>query len=243
VIHQLPPDVSLLWLFADYFSILPCHLTLDVAHWFRRWALWTTTCPISGNDLSPSLCQPFCLSSLCLLNVHMEISSLILPPFSSALAANMPLCCVFLVPCLLFSFFGGGLGDHSVQGALLVYPRGGWRNTIWHLVLTCWSADCLPSRFGASIWQHGSPPVVSAWQWFLWDRGSGCQSFDSSYCFISAKCGSSVSMRFWSLGSHALCFCTLVAILDVFQKQTFWRWNLMLWLQSIFIFLCSLSCY
>jgi hypothetical protein len=33
---------------------------------------------------------------------------------------------------------------------MLAYPRGGWGKTTWHLVLTCWSAKCLPSRF----WSH-----------------------------------------------------------------------------------------
>jgi hypothetical protein len=70
------------WWFADYFSIFHCHLTLDVAHCLRRWALWTTTGPISGSGLSPAHCQPFCLSSLCLLKVHTDISSL---PFPTSL--------------------------------------------------------------------------------------------------------------------------------------------------------------
>jgi hypothetical protein len=32
-----PPAVSMLWWFADCFSILQGCLTLDVAHWLRRW--------------------------------------------------------------------------------------------------------------------------------------------------------------------------------------------------------------
>jgi hypothetical protein len=38
-------------------------------------------------------------------------------------------------------------------------------------VLTCWSAECLPSRFGASIWQHSNPLafcVMWHWEVFLW---------------------------------------------------------------------------
>jgi hypothetical protein len=34
------------------------------------------------------------------------------------------------------------------------------------------------------------------WGSFVWAMGSGCQSFDSFWCFISAKCGSSVSAGF-----------------------------------------------
>jgi hypothetical protein len=74
-----PSAVSMLWWFADYFSILHCCLTLDVVHWLKRWALWTTTCPISGSGLSLVHCQPFFLSSLCLLKFCMEISSLLFP--------------------------------------------------------------------------------------------------------------------------------------------------------------------
>jgi hypothetical protein len=75
-----PPAVSMLWWFADYFSILQCHLTLDVANWLRRWVLWTATCLTLGRGLSPMHCQLFCLSSLCLLKVCMEISSLLFLP-------------------------------------------------------------------------------------------------------------------------------------------------------------------
>jgi hypothetical protein len=54
-----------------------------------------------------------------------------------------------------------------------------------------------------------------AWRSFPWARDSGCQSFDFPCCFISAKCGSSVSERYWSLGVHAVCFYALVIILDL----------------------------
>jgi hypothetical protein len=50
---------------------------------------------------------------------------------------------------------------------------------------------------------------------FVWTGGSGCWSFDSSWCFISAKCGSTIPARFLIHGAHAVCFCTLVTILDL----------------------------
>jgi hypothetical protein len=53
-----------------------------------------------------------------------------------------------------------------------------------------------------------------AWRSFLQARASGCQSFDSSWCFISTQCGSVISTSFWSYGSHDAWFCTLVTILD-----------------------------
>jgi hypothetical protein len=52
-----------------------------------------------------------------------------------------------------------------------------------------------------------------AWRSFLWARGSGCQSFDSPWYFISTKCGSNISARILTHRGHAVCFCTLVAIL------------------------------
>jgi hypothetical protein len=35
----------------------------------------------------------------------------------------------------------------------------------------------------------------------LWAEGLGCQSFDSSWCFFSANCGSSISASFFDLWS------------------------------------------
>jgi hypothetical protein len=52
------------------------------------------------------------------------------------------------------------------------------------------------------------------WRSFPWASGSGCWNFDSPKCFISSKCGSSISSRFLVHGTRAVCFCTLVTILD-----------------------------
>jgi hypothetical protein len=108
-------------------------LSLDVAHWHRRWILWTAICLISGSGLSPTHCQPFCFSSLCLLKVCAKISSLPLP--LSLVLSEHPApsaACSFSVPCLLFSFvFLWGRGQ-SVQGAMLVYRRGGCGYTVCH---------------------------------------------------------------------------------------------------------------
>jgi hypothetical protein len=74
------------------------------------------------------------------------------PPFSGALRAPHPLCCMFLFSYLfIIQFFflilwGEG---QSVQGVMLVYFRGGCVGL------------CLPSSFGADMWQHGIPPVFS----------------------------------------------------------------------------------
>jgi hypothetical protein len=58
-------------------------------------------------------------------------------PFSSALTAPRPLCCVLVFSsCLLFRvllllllLLFAGHGGQSAQGAVLVYPWGGWGNT------------------------------------------------------------------------------------------------------------------
>jgi hypothetical protein len=51
------------------------------------------------------------------------------------------------------------------------------------------------------------------WRSFVQAVGSGCRSFDSSWCFISAKCGSSVLAIFLIYGAHSFCFYALVTIL------------------------------
>jgi hypothetical protein len=114
--------------------------------------LWTTTCPISGSGLSPACCLPFCLSSLYLLRVHMEISPLLSPPSSVCFWPLYPSAvCYFSVPCLLFRIFLQGVVQ-SAQEAMLVYlgvaggiPHDTRRSPVW-------AAECLPSRFGAGIW-------------------------------------------------------------------------------------------
>jgi hypothetical protein len=134
----------------------------------QEWALWAAICPISGSGLSPAYCQPFCLCSLCLLKVHMEMSSLHLTPSPVQLehpAASAS--CSFSAPCLLFTFFVCGAEGQSVQWARLVYPRGGFGSTACCLfahLLVCWMspkqfwswclAACEPSCFLSVMW-HG----------------------------------------------------------------------------------------
>jgi hypothetical protein len=119
--------------------------------------LWTAICLISGSDLSPAHCRSFCLSSLCFLEVHGEVSFLPSPPFSTVLRTPCPLCCMFLFSSLFIIIFLWDGGGQSVQG--LCWLSQGW---LWeyHMLLTC-SPDGLPSRFGASVWCSRSPPVFS----------------------------------------------------------------------------------
>jgi hypothetical protein len=100
-----PLAVSMLWWFADCFSILQCCLTLDVAHWLRRWAMWTATCSISGSSLSPACCQSFCLSSHLFTERSLGDHLLAPPHFSGALTVLHPLCCVLVFSSLFIQFF------------------------------------------------------------------------------------------------------------------------------------------
>jgi hypothetical protein len=146
--------------------------------------------PISGS--SPTHCQSICLSRLYLLKVPMEISSLHLPflwysgllaclpfqalftessrrdqllaplPFSGALRASHPLCCVFLFSSLfIIQFFFCGVGSQSIQGAMLVYPKGGCGTTtccLFAYLLVCWMS---PKQVWSQCLVVWSPPVFS----------------------------------------------------------------------------------
>jgi hypothetical protein len=94
---------------------------------------------------------------LCLLKVHVKSSTLLLPP-SLVHSKHSTLCSMsFSVPCLLFSFLWGG--GQSVQGDLLVYPRGGCGSTTCHLF-----AHLLVCVSHAGLSQH-----LAVWEssWFL----------------------------------------------------------------------------
>jgi hypothetical protein len=120
-------------------------------------------------------------------------------------------------PCLLFSFFFFLQGrGQSVQGAKLVYPRGGCRDTAGHLfahLLVCVSQAGLEPISGCTGALLLSQCNV-AWKRFAQAKGLGCRSFAYSWWSFSAKCGSSVSERFLIYGAHGVCFLPLVAILD-----------------------------
>jgi hypothetical protein len=84
----------------------------------------------SGSGLSPTCYWPSCLSSLCSLIVHNEISSFPLPFLPCSFRVPTPLCCVlvfgslFIVKFCGFFFFFCGVVGFSAQGAMLVYPQG-----------------------------------------------------------------------------------------------------------------------
>jgi hypothetical protein len=93
-------------------------------------------------------------SSLCLLKVCTEIRSLpLLPSLVCFQCPHLPpLLCVSFQFVFYSVFFWGGWGE-SVQGAVLVYPRGSWRNTVWHLMLTCLVCQMSPKQVWSRWWQ------------------------------------------------------------------------------------------
>jgi hypothetical protein len=150
--------VRVLFWFADYCSVLQHCLTFDAAYWLRRWAFWTVICPILGSSLSPAHWWPFCLSSLCLLNVPTEISSLPLPPSPVHLEHSAhSAVCSFSVACLLFRFFFFLRGWGSVCPGGYVGLSQGWLwNTMCYLfahLLVCWLSPKQVWRWHLAVWE------------------------------------------------------------------------------------------
>jgi hypothetical protein len=84
------------------------------------------------------------------------------PPSSSiVLRAPCPLCSMFLFISLfiiqVFFLLGGGVS--LSRGLCWFIPGVAMEIPCAAYLLTCWSAGCLPSRFGASVWWHRNPPV------------------------------------------------------------------------------------
>jgi hypothetical protein len=131
-----------------------------------------------------------------------------------------PLCTTFHFCCLLGFFF-------AVWRS--VCPRGsaslsqGWlRDTSWHLVFTClvcqrspkhvWSWQTMAAAAGlaACLFSqcHGvEKPSIA--------RVSGCQWFNSPWCFTSTKHGSNISAMSLIHGAYTVCICVPVTILDL----------------------------
>jgi hypothetical protein len=149
---------------------------------------------------------------LCLLKVCMESSSLPLP---SSLVYSMHPALSAAVPCLLFSFFCGA--GQSVQGAMLVYPKGGCGSSVCclcaHLLVCVCQGSLEPASGGMGVLLV--PQCNMVWRSFVRAGGLGCRSFSYSWWYFSTKCGSSISARFLIYRAHAVCFLPLVAILDL----------------------------
>jgi hypothetical protein len=65
----------------------------------------------------------------------------------------------------------------------------------------------LPSRLGAGIWWHGSPPgfsYIMAWGSYVWAEGSGVLEFCLFLVVFPSRCVSRVSARFLLYGAHTI---------------------------------------
>jgi hypothetical protein len=125
------------------------------------------------------------------------------------------------IPCLLFRgifccfFFMGAL---VCQGAVLVYPRCGWGNSVWCLVLTCLVCQMTPKQVWSQRLAVLEPSCFLHVMWCgeaLYELEVDGVSFDSSWFFISTKCGSSVPAKFLIYGAHSVYFYALVAYLPL----------------------------
>jgi hypothetical protein len=132
---------------------------------------------------------------------------------SGALSEFLPL---LLCANFLFIYFFGG---ESVCPGGYAGLSQGWLGE-YHMMLGTHLFG-LPKVSQASlepVYGSGTALLFSqcnvVWRSFLQARGSGYRSLDPPWCFISAKCGSSISARFLIQRAHTVCFCTLVTILD-----------------------------
>jgi hypothetical protein len=149
--------------------------------------------------------------NLCLLKIPVVFSSLPLPP-SPVRWEPCPLCCSLFQFLIYYSVFLGGRGQ-SVQGTMLVYPKGGCGSTVCRLfahLLVCVSQAGL--ELASS---HSGALLVSqyniVWRSFVW---AGDQGFASSWWFFPTECGSSILARFLIYRGHAVCFLPLLILLD-----------------------------
>jgi hypothetical protein len=191
--------------------------------------LWTTICPISGSSSSSAYCQPAtfavsvywkfmqraapCLSlilqwrellggyfcKLCLLKVHVEISYFPLPPsLVHSKHPTLSAACVLLSSLFIIQLFLWG-GSQSVQGALLVYPRGGCGSTA--CCLFSYPLVCI-SQAGLELVSGGTGVLLFsqcnvAWKSFVWAGDSSCQSFVILHGFFLPSVAPVSQQDFW----------------------------------------------
>jgi hypothetical protein len=159
--------------------------------------------PYFSSGLSPTHFWLLCLSSLCLLKVHVEISSLLLPP--SLVLSEYPTpsaACTFSVPCLLLLLFLRGRGSDCPESYAGLSQERLWKY--------CVTVICLPAHL-LDVSQAGLEPVSGsagslwlsqcnvAWRSFVWAGGSGCWSPGSSWCFFLPSVAPVSQQNFWLL--------------------------------------------
>jgi hypothetical protein len=127
--------------------------------------------------------------------------------------------CSFSVPWLLFSFLLCFLLQHGVslsRGLCWYIPGVAVGILCAAYLLTCWSVS--PKKVWSRHLAVQEPSCLLSVMWCgeaLYRLGvRGVRVLLVLGGFFSAKCGSSVSVRFFIYGAHAVCFLPLVAILD-----------------------------
>jgi hypothetical protein len=156
---------------------------------------------------------------LCLLKVHMESSSLLLPP--SLVHSKHPAFCAacpfqFLAYYLLLFFF---VGWGSVCPGSYADLSQGWLGMPHAAyLLTCWSVSLKQVwSWHLAAWETSCFFSVTSHGEALWGLGAqGVIVFLILSGYFSAKHGSSISERFFIYGAHAVCFLLLVAIFCIF---------------------------
>jgi hypothetical protein len=119
----------------DYGCCSQAQEMISVINYLPCFGEWLITCPISTS----------CFSSVCLLMVHAEISSLLLPLSSVHFQQSRPFCCVlhYSLMCWFILGMAGGI------------PCDAWCSPVW-------CTECLTGRLGANSGSgHGSSQVFS----------------------------------------------------------------------------------
>jgi hypothetical protein len=146
--------------FAASFDFGCCSLAQEMSFvdrclpYFRQWLI------------THLLSRPLPFQPLFTESLH-EDQLLTPPPFSGVLTAPCPLCCVFLFSSLFIIqfFFTEQRRGQSAQGAMLIYPRGGWGNTVWCLVLTCLVCQMSPKQFRSWLMAVQEPSCFLSVTW------------------------------------------------------------------------------
>jgi hypothetical protein len=138
------------------------------------------------------------------------------------------LCCVLVFSSLFFIQFFFSEGGSVCPGSMLVYPKGGWGNTVWFTSLIC---QISPKQ----IWSWCLVEVVAllfsqynvAWKSFLrlGIQVSGVEILILLGSLYQPSVSSASQQDFDSWRSQ-ICFCTLVTILDppsiYFSDFSYW---------------------
>jgi hypothetical protein len=159
---------------------------------------------------------PFYLSSLCLLKVTMEISSLLLPSSLACSEHTAPSAVCPFQFLVYYSVFFCGMGVSLSRGLCWFIPGVAVGIPPATYLLICWSPS--PKQVWSQYLVAKEPSCFFSITWHgeaLYGlRVQGVRVLILLGSFFSANCSSSISAKFLTYGAHTVCFCPLVAILD-----------------------------